>query len=141
MRTVLFRIACIVAMAFMLVACNGNGPGGIEPPSQPQHYTVSGKVEKGPLVSGSTISMQLLDDKMQPTGAVYNTVILDDVGSFTFGSKEFDTPYADLTANGYFFNEVASGCRYIQCIYNQCKHSYTHQVSACAQFDSFGYDL
>lgn len=107
MRKVLFRIACIVAMAFALVACNGNGPGGIEPPSQPQHYTVSGKVEKGPLVSGSTISMQLLDDKMQPTGAVYNTFILDNVGSFTFGSKEFDTPYADLTANGYFFNEVS----------------------------------
>ena len=28
------------------------------------------------------------------------------MGNFSFGSKLFEAPYAELTANGYFFNEV-----------------------------------
>ncbi len=69
-------------------------------------YNVVGKVEKGPFVSGSTISIQLMDSKLEVLGEVYNSTIQDDKGSFSFGSKSFQTPYAELTANGYFFNEV-----------------------------------
>ena len=35
--------------------------------------------------------------------------IKDDAGSFDFGSQEFDSPYAKITATGYFFNEVTGG--------------------------------
>lgn len=73
---------------------------------EPQTYNVGGKVEKGPFVSGSTITMQPMNAKMQPSGQMYTTTIQDNTGSFTFGSKLFDAPFAELTANGYFFNEV-----------------------------------
>ena len=72
----------------------------------PRTFDVQGKVEKGPFVSGSTISIQPMDNKLQVIGSTYNTVISDDLGNFVFGSKEFPTPYAELMANGYFFNEV-----------------------------------
>lgn len=72
----------------------------------PRTFVVQGKVEKGPFVSGSTISIQPMDNKLQVIGSTYNTVISDDLGNFVFGSKEFPTPYAELMANGYFFNEV-----------------------------------
>ena len=88
----------ILAMLLVLVACEGSGTG--DSPFKPQNDTVSGKVEKGPFVSGSTITMQLRDNTMQPMGSMFNTTILDDEGNFTFGSKQFDTPYADLSANG-----------------------------------------
>ncbi|MBO7317271.1 MAG: RagB/SusD family nutrient uptake outer membrane protein, partial [Bacteroidales bacterium] len=93
----------MTALVLSLVACN---LGNQEPPFQPQDYTVNGKVEKGPFVSGSTITLQMLDNKMQSLGEMYNTTILDNDGSFSFGTKKFTSPYADLSANGYFFNEV-----------------------------------
>lgn len=69
-------------------------------------YNVSGKVEKGPFVSGSTITIQPMDSKLQVRGDFYSSTIQDDMGNFSFGSKLFEAPYAELTANGYFFNEV-----------------------------------
>ena len=69
-------------------------------------FTVSGSVEKGPFVQGSTINMQTMDEKLHSTGKTFMETIKDDAGSFDFGSQEFDTPYAKITATGYFFNEV-----------------------------------
>lgn len=73
---------------------------------EPQTYDVYGKVEKGPFVSGSTISIQPMDSKLQVIGSMFSTAITDDLGNFMLGSKEFSTPYAEFMANGYFFNEV-----------------------------------
>lgn len=73
---------------------------------EPQTYNVSGKVEKGPFVSGSTITIQPMDEYLQGLGSMYSSTIQDHEGSFSFGSKSFDSPYAELTATGYFFNEV-----------------------------------
>lgn len=75
-------------------------------PFDPQTYDIQGKVEKGPFISGSTLSIQPMDSKLQVLGSVYNTAITDDLGNFMLGSKEFSTPYAEFMANGYFFNEV-----------------------------------
>lgn len=69
-------------------------------------HIVKGKVEKGPLVSGSTVEMRTLDKDMTPTGASYTTTIENNTGDFTYGSLKMNSPYAKLTADGYFFNEV-----------------------------------
>ena len=63
------------------------------------NYNVNGKVEKGPFVSGSTIDVQPMDANMQPLGSIYSSTISDNTGSFSFGSKEFETPFAQLKAN------------------------------------------
>ena len=69
-------------------------------------FNVNGRVEKGPFVSGSQITLQPMDKSMNPLGSTFSTNISDNLGSFSFGSKEFDAPYAQMTANGYFFNEI-----------------------------------
>lgn len=92
-----------IAISLMTLSCSKSDD--IET-FEPQTYNVGGKVEKGPFVSGSTITMQPMNAKMQPSGQMYTTTIQDNTGSFTFGSKLFDAPFAELTANGYFFNEV-----------------------------------
>lgn len=69
-------------------------------------FNVNGRVEKGPFVSGSQITLQPMDKNMNPLGSTFSTNITDNSGSFSFGSKEFDAPYAQMTANGYFFNEI-----------------------------------
>ena len=90
----------VTCIAFQ--SCSEDEKGGYTP----VNYNVNGKVEKGPFVSGSTIDVQPMDANMQPLGSIYSSTISDNTGSFSFGSKEFETPFAQLKANGYFFNEV-----------------------------------
>lgn len=73
---------------------------------QPTNYTVFGRVEKGPFISGSNITLQPLDSRLNVLGTSFPAIIGNDDGSFTFGMQKFTTPYALLSANGYFFNEV-----------------------------------
>ena len=98
-----FQAAALAALCFFAFSCSDDNSGGTY---EPQTYNVSGKVEKGPFVSGSTITMQPMDSKMQASGESYSATITDNAGNFTFGSKLFNAPFAELTANGYFFNEV-----------------------------------
>ncbi len=92
----------MIAFAVLAIACEKS------PTDEPFKgtFTVSGTVEKGPFVQGSTINMQTMDDKLHATGKTFMETIKDDAGTFDFGSQEFDTPYAKITATGYFFNEV-----------------------------------
>lgn len=98
-----FQAAAFAALCLFTCSCSDDNGGGTY---EPQTYNVSGKVEKGPFVSGSTITMQPMDAKMQASGESYSATITDNAGNFTFGSKLFNAPFAELTANGYFFNEV-----------------------------------
>lgn len=88
-----------------LISCSDNGTeeGG---QYKPASYSVKGKVEKGPFISGSTINMQPMNEKLNPSGSTFSTTITDHAGNFTFNPATLDAPFAQLTANGYFFNEV-----------------------------------
>lgn len=93
------------AFIFLLSSCSKDN--SLEDDFQPATYNVLGKVEKGPFVSGSTITIQPMDGSLQVLGSLYSATIQDNLGNFSFGSKLFEAPYAELTANGYFFNEVS----------------------------------
>lgn len=67
---------------------------------------VKGKVEKGPLVRGSTVEMRTLDEYLTPTGSSYTARVENNAGDFNYGMLKVSSPYARLTADGYFFNEV-----------------------------------
>lgn len=97
-------IGGLVAFSVLFSSCGKDSEKGES--FEPHTYNVSGKVEKGPFVSGSTITIQPMDSKLQVRGDFYSSTIQDDMGNFSFGSKLFEAPYAELTANGYFFNEV-----------------------------------
>lgn len=92
------------ALAFTLSSCSENDD--FKEDFKPATYNVLGKVEKGPFISGSTITIQPMDGNLQVLGSLYSSTIQDNLGNFSFGSKLFEAPYAELTANGYFFNEV-----------------------------------
>ena len=113
-----FQAAALAALCFFTNSCSDDNSEGAY---EPQTYNVSGKVEKGPFVSGSTITMQPMDAKMQASGESYSTTITDNAGNFTFGSKLFNAPFAELTANGYFFNE------------GKRKHPYPFEIPTHAQ--------
>lgn len=65
-----------------------------------------GKVEKGPMIRVSHVDMRTLDEYMTPTGSFYSTTIDNNLGDFNYGALKINSPYAQLTADGYFFNEI-----------------------------------
>ena len=108
MKKALFRNIWVAIVAVVgLASCSeSNEATGEKEVFVPTVHIVKGKVEKGPLVRGSQIDMRTLDQYMVPTGNSYTATIENNTGDFNFGSLKVNTPYAKLTADGYFFNEV-----------------------------------
>jgi hypothetical protein len=95
-----------IISVFALAGCtDDNAPGGGDMP-QSGKYQLSGKVEKGPFVRGSSISVQPLDETMTAIGTVFNGEIRDDAGSFDLGQIELASQFVRIVTDGYYFNEV-----------------------------------
>ncbi|BCI62667.1 RagB/SusD family nutrient uptake outer membrane protein [Coprobacter secundus] len=92
------------ALIFALYSCSDDEEAGKG--FTPKVFHVMGKVEKGPMIRGSHVEMRTLDEYMVPTGNSYTATIDNNLGDFNYGALKIDSPYAKLTADGYFFNEV-----------------------------------
>ena len=68
--------------------------------------TISGKVQKGPYVQGTEITVRELDSTMTPTGNTFTGTIDDNTGSFSIKGT-LTNKIAELAADGYYFNEVS----------------------------------
>ncbi len=58
------------------------------------------------MIRGSKVEMHTLQSDMTPTGNSFTATIENNEGDFNYGQLNVSTPYARLTADGYFFNEV-----------------------------------
>jgi len=68
--------------------------------------TLSGKVQKGPYVQGTEITVREFDSSMIPTGNTFTGPIDDNTGSFSIkGTLAYKV--VELSADGYYFNEVS----------------------------------
>ncbi len=91
----------------MNIACSsGDDESAIGQFVQETHI-VKGKIEKGPMVRGSSVEMRTLDKDLVATGSSYSTTIENDQGDFYYDALKLNSPYAKFTADGYFFNEVS----------------------------------
>ena len=64
-------IGGLVAFSVLFSSCGKDSEEGES--FEPHTYNVSGKVEKGPFVSGSTITIQPMDSKLQVRGDFYSS--------------------------------------------------------------------
>lgn len=65
---------------------------------------LNGAVQKGPFIVGSSIQVSNLDANANPTGAVFSTSTVNDLGQFAL---EFEpTALTSLEGAGYYYNEV-----------------------------------
>ena len=69
-------------------------------------FTFSGKVQKGPFVTGATITVNELNESLGQTGKAFTTSITSDDGSFSLNNIEMESNLALLSGNGFYFNEV-----------------------------------
>ena len=66
---------------------------------------VTGYIQKGPFVQGTEVTMRTLRYNLAPTGQTYTGSIEDNSGSFVVRGTVRNR-YAELSADGYYFNEV-----------------------------------
>lgn len=67
---------------------------------------LTGLVQKGPYINGTSITIAELDNNLDPTGKTFNTQIVDNKGSFEFNNVELVSPYVEIRADGFYYDEV-----------------------------------
>lgn len=105
MKAILQKTVLVITIGMMAVLQSCSSHDDLDDYT-PTNFNVSGKVEKGPFVRGTTIQMQPLNANLGETGESYTSTITDNEGTFDFGSKLLKSPYVKLSASGYYFNEV-----------------------------------
>lgn len=68
---------------------------------------LSGFVQKGPYINGTTIQMYELTSSLNQTGKVFNTQITDNSGLFEMDDVSLSSQFVEFLANGYYFNEIS----------------------------------
>ena len=67
---------------------------------------ITGFVQKGPFIIGTQILMSELNASLNQTGMTFSTQIISNSGSFGFDGVVLVSDFVDLSASGYYFNEV-----------------------------------
>lgn len=95
-KALALSLALIGTLAF--VSCTKEKAGGV--------FSFTGKVQKGPFITGTTITVNELAESLGQTGKAFTTSITSDDGSFSLSNIEMESNLALLTGNGFYFNEV-----------------------------------
>jgi hypothetical protein len=83
---------------------DGDSDGEADAASGGFEVQLHGAVDKGPFVVGSLVTVALVDAEGNPSGEVFITHTIDDLGRFDL---ELRVPrYASLEATGFYYNEV-----------------------------------
>ncbi|MBI2416120.1 MAG: hypothetical protein HYV33_05695 [Candidatus Kerfeldbacteria bacterium] len=84
--------AAVVVVAFIPAWLSGPAP-------------LTGYIQKGPFISGSDITVQELDDQLQPTGQSYQVTTNSDFGDYLL-EQDIKATYVEVIAQGFYFDEV-----------------------------------
>jgi len=96
MKTKSFILLAFASLLFFACAKEKN----------PQNYSFTGKAQKGPFVTGTTVTLNELNQGLGQTGKSFTTTIDFDDGSFNVSNVELTSNLILLTANGFYFSEV-----------------------------------
>lgn len=70
---------------------------------------ITGNVQKGPYLTGTTVEMYELNSSMEQTGKVFMTQVSDNSGFFEINNVNLSSEYVEFFANGTYYDEVAGG--------------------------------
>ena len=96
------------AVSCLLCGCSAEKPMDVSGSGVHFDGVVDGVSQKGPFLTGSTVTLQELDaNSLEQTGKSFKGKIMNDKGEFAIDNVDLNSPYALLVANGYFRNEVS----------------------------------
>lgn len=67
---------------------------------------ISGYVQKGPYINGTSILMSELNKSLEQTGKIFSTQINDNSGSFEINDIALSSSYVQFVASGFYYDEV-----------------------------------
>lgn len=67
---------------------------------------ISGYAQKGPYLIGTSISLSELNSGLSQTGKVFTASIGNNQGEFEINNIDLSSRYVEITANGFYFNEL-----------------------------------
>ncbi|MCX6325121.1 MAG: hypothetical protein NT144_00495 [Bacteroidia bacterium] len=94
-----FLLASISLLVLLLGNCKKDEPKIIK-------QKVTGHVQKGPYINGTSISMYELNSSLEQTGKIFTTEISNNIGSFEISNVSLTSSYVEFSASGYYFDEV-----------------------------------
>src|SRR5664280_1868207 len=99
----LFRLNEILIITLLLIVLNSCKT---ENENRIKKDKLSGCVQKGPFINGTTIQMYELNSSLNQTGKAFSTQITDNGGSFEINDVELSSQFVEFLASGYYFNEI-----------------------------------
>ena len=99
-----FYLAIILSVALGSCATDEQSP---DKPKIIKKEKISGFVQKGPFVSGTSILMSELNSELVQTGKIFTSTIINDMGLFELKSVELNSSFVEFTSSGFYFNEVS----------------------------------
>ena len=101
----------LILSVLWLWTCSGGGDkatGPEEPPIVINLTSLGGQAQKGPFNNGTAINVAELTNTLSPTGRNFSSAITDNTGRFAVANVQLESPYIELRANGFYFNEVSN---------------------------------
>lgn len=97
----------VVALGVLAMLAGCTGDDSTVSSSSNGYEVSSGLAQKGPLLRGSSVTVNELNTStLQPSGKSYTFEVLDDLGTFRPSNITFSSAYLENTALGYYFNEL-----------------------------------
>ena len=94
-----YTLISAVVVLFITNSCKKDDPKIIK-------EKVTGSVQKGPFINGTSISMFELNSSLQQTGNTFNTQILNNAGTFEIDNISLTSSLVEFSASGYYFDEI-----------------------------------
>lgn len=92
----------IIMLLAILTSCNED----IDFTERHSKKDIHGVVQKGPFISGTSISVNELNSDLSQTGKIFQSQIIDNRGSFELKNVELDSGFVSLRASGFYYNEI-----------------------------------
>ena len=83
------------------------GEKSSEKPQVFKKEKLTGFVQKGPFVSGTSILMNELNSKLEQTGKIFTSTISNDLGLFELSNITLNSNFVEFVSSGFYFNEVS----------------------------------
>lgn len=93
-------IICLFVIVLFLTSCNKDGSEIIT------KSNLSGFIQKGPFLNGTSISISELNKDLSQTGRIFNAQIKNNQGTFELTNLQLSSPYVEIKSDGFYFNEV-----------------------------------
>jgi hypothetical protein len=96
----------IILLSAIIVLIFSNCQREDDPDPVIRKESISGFVQKGPFINGTSIMISELDYLLSQTGKTYNTQIENNQGSFELRNVTLVSDYVSIRADGFYYNEI-----------------------------------